>query len=237
MRADVGITGPIYALVSNKVTYKIESLVLPTDVPPENIVSIKWYRDNIHMPQYPGESEWTFILWDVDYPAAGDYHCVVTIRLLDGTLTYAVSNKIHLEIGTEPREIDMTIRSRTNVKLAHDETLILSPTVSCVPTTVDLSFDWTHNGQDFGHSNTLRIIDAKETDFGLYTFKATAIEETGYNPVSQTIEIYVEEIEDEDDTCLKYIHDLRPTRDIGFIWMGYWVIDEILKAKAEGFDW
>lgn len=39
-----------------------------------------------------------------------------------------------------------------------------------------------------------------------------------------------------------YIHDLNPSyhgggRNRGYIWVGYWVIDEIYDALIEGFDW
>ena len=36
------------------------------------------------------------------------------------------------------------------------------------------------------------------------------------------------------DENLKYVHDLNPGRDKGFVWLGWWVMDEIFD---DGFDW
>lgn len=34
-----------------------------------------------------------------------------------------------------------------------------------------------------------------------------------------------------------YIHNLAPTRDCGFTWIGWWILDELQKATDDNFNW
>lgn len=113
----------------------------------------------------------------------------------------------------------------------------LTPTTSLADEST-ATFQWYKNGEELTGSTekSLSITSAEESDSGSYTVKVTFESESVTSaPCVLTVS--------NDDTPSQpvesdwYIHDLRPARDAGFTWIGWWVLDEIQKAQNEGFDW
>ncbi|UPW37898.1 hypothetical protein ESCO10_00116 [Escherichia phage vB_EcoM_ESCO10] len=58
-----------------------------------------------------------------------------------------------------------------------------------------------------------------------------------YAYYNKTLQIVLKAIEEDNSECsVRYIHPLDH-RDSGYIWMGWWVMDEIERATVEGLNW
>lgn len=88
-------------------------------------------------------------------------------------------------------------------------------------------------GEVVSNNELLTINNVNASNSGVYTALVSMEQMGGYTATSETETITI------GNATYKtlYIHDLRPGRDAGYIWMGWWVHDEIKKAQADGFDW
>ena len=118
------------------------------------------------------------------------------------------------------------------------DAVTITPTI--VPADpVGATYQWFKNGQAIdGKTNQSITFDpAAKTDSGVYTVSVTVDSTpTVSTPCVLTVtEGSIDPIEPAVGDW--YIHDLRPGRDRGFTWMGWWVLDEIQTALNEDFDW
>lgn len=225
------IHGPQYAVLTQNVFYEIEVVELPSGSVPDDLV-IEWYRDDIHMPQYPGEDPFKFELYDVGYPAEGHYYALATIGEFS-----AKSNDIYLEIGTKMRQVEVEIQSRTIVYANIGDTVSFAPHCSTIPPYAHRTCYWVHKGQRLGDDEYIDVKILSKDDFGDYDLVTEAWAEGGWLPTTQNNLLRIVQ-KDIPNICEpKYIHDLMPGRDAGFIWVGWWVIDEIYEANLDGFKW
>ncbi|ADG60087.1 Hoc-like head decoration [Acinetobacter phage Acj9] len=118
------------------------------------------------------------------------------------------------------------------------DTVALEPTIT--PDVVEgATFQWFKNGEEIVDKTERSITfePVEQTDSGVYTVSVTVDSEpTVSTPCTLTV---TAEPEPEPDPTASdwYIHDLRPARDRGFTWIGWWVLDEIQTALKEDFDW
>ncbi|ADQ53154.1 Hoc head outer capsid protein [Aeromonas phage 65] len=225
------INGPDYALVGDNVSFVIDSMVLPVG---GILVGIEWYKSGALMPQLPQESPNSFDLYDIDYPAAGVYYARL-IYTKEGSTSYILSNEINFEVGVIPREIDISILSSVDIHVEEGANLTLTPSILVSRNRSTLSYNWIRNGNTISTENTLNKI-VSDSDYGEYNYVVTATKLGAYIPKTETFNIRLfDEIEPE--SCRSYYIVPLHYRSAGFTWVGYWVTDEILKAKNEGFNW
>lgn len=128
------IVGADYAVLASKVTYSIESDSTPT--------SVKWYKDDKEVVQYPGEDIMTLNLFDVGYPAAGTFYAIVTFNGDEYK-----TNEITLVIGETERKVECFINSRKVIEANIGEEVSLAPYCRTVPFNANRSSIWMHNGE------------------------------------------------------------------------------------------
>lgn len=227
MSISVSINGPRYALIGQTVGYD-----LTIDEPVEAVI-IEWYKDDVYVPLLPVEDPLRLNLFDIGYPAAGEYYCVVYDKETGDGFT---SNKIVLEIGTEPRNIQVTVQSRTLIRARIGETITLSPECNVRPPYCNRICRWSKDGVQIGTDEHVQFVIKSDADFGQYILTTTAWA-NGYNTVVKDTALDILPIKDELVCPVIYVHDLKPGRNAGYIWIGWWVLDEIVKANKDGFDW
>lgn len=103
------------------------------------------------------------------------------------------------------------------------------------------TYQWLKNGRNMDSETSLSLIfdSVSQTDQGVYTISVTP-QDTSTTSISTPSVLVVTDNDDienlpVDTSC--YIHNLRPARNHGFMWMGWWILDEIIKANEDGFDW
>lgn len=217
------IVGADYAILASKVTYSVESNLTPT--------SVKWYKNDKEVVQYPGEDMMTLILYDVGYPAAGVFYA---IAIFDGE-EYK-SNEITLEIGESERKVECFVKSRNLIEANIGDEISLAPYCHTVPSSANRSSVWIHNGEQISKDEYISFEIKSESDFGLYELQTEAWAYGSYKPYEGAT--FLEIKQSEEKVCpFIYLHDLMPGRNAGFIRIGWWVYDEILKANDDGFKW
>ena len=225
------ITGPDYALVGDVASFVIDSMVLPVN---GVLVGIEWYRSGVLMPQLPEENPNTFDLYDIDFPAAGIYYARATYTK-EGIISYMLSNEINFEVGVIPREIDISILSSVDIHVEQGTNLHLTPSILVSRNNSKLNYSWIRNGTTISTENTLDKT-VSDSDYGEYNYVVTATKLGAYLPKTKTFNItLLDEVEPE--LCEYYYIIPLEYRNAGFTWIGYWVTDEILKAKKDGFNW
>lgn len=218
----ITIVGADYAILGSKVTYYVNSETVPT--------LVKWYKNDTEVVQYQGEDFMSLNLFDVGYPAAGDFYAVVTI---DGE-EYK-TNHITLVIGTEERKVECFVKSRSIIAAKPGEEIALAPYCHTVPSNANRTSVWLHKGKEISTDEFINFKIESDEDYGLYELKTEAWAYGSYLPYSG--ETLLEIIPSENLCPFIYIHDLNPGRDAGFIQIGYWVFDEIIKALDDKFKW
>ncbi|ASD52093.1 Hoc-like head decoration [Pseudomonas phage PspYZU05] len=76
-----------------------------------------------------------------------------------------------------------------------------------------------------------------ESDYGEYDLKVSVMAHGGFIPSEVNVTVFIEPQGDSNMACERYVHDLKPARNKGFAWIGWWVVDEIALANKDGFDW
>lgn len=231
------IDGPRYALVSQTVAYQT-TFVLPPRMAVDD-VEIKWYKNNIHLPQNPTEDPLSFYLYDVGYPAEGTYYAMITNKI---TGVINKSNEIYLEIGTEDRGVVLDVTTRRYILANIGETVALRPVCKISPEYAKRTCTWWRNGIELSPDEDIDIPINSEADYGFYTLKSVGTAPGAYTPAYQELEV---EIHPRDSlVCpLIYDHNLNPElpygggRDACYMWLGWWVWDEILESVLAGYDW
>lgn len=229
------IHGARYAVLGENVYFDINEIELPVGIPPSELV-IKWYKNDVSIPQYEWESQTRLDLYDVGYPAEGNYSAVATAGEY-----VAHSNSIYLEIGTELRQCSVDIKSRRFVEANIGDSISFAPVCTTVPDYAHRECVWYHNNKALGPDEYIDVKVEDLSDYGDYELRTHVWAHGGYKPAN--VETILTIIPSKDTTCPSiYLHDLNGGplgggRNKGYIWVGYWVIDEIIDAIIEGFDW
>lgn len=227
--------GPRYALIGENVTYNLDAVELPPNVSPDEVV-ITWYKDGKIIKQYDWENQWTLNLYDIGYPAEGTYY---SIALLNDGEFIARSNEIYLEIGTEYRQVHVTVTSRTIIEADIGDTINLKPKCIVQPSFAHYIMQWSRNNTDIGTEDGRCSIQINsDDDYGTYSLKTTAFAHGGFLDANKIDVLRIVPRGVIEETCPNiHIHELKPGRDAGYLELGYWVLDEIFQANKDGFDW
>lgn len=100
----------------------------------------------------------------------------------------------------------------------------------------DYRFVWFKDGIDIGQGPTISL-PVNSNSGGRYYFIVHSRIDDKITRRSETHAVTLDGVLPPEPTGIKYIHDLMPGRDRGYIWMGWWVHDEITQALIEGFNW
>lgn len=163
----------------------------------------------------------------------GTYACTVTTNSDPVTKTYVVGIA----------EIAVSIAAHGETFVISDEKFTLGGIVDVVYTpegdhaSYNVAYQWLKDGSNAsGTSTELNYMKtAASGDSGAYTLKVTVtgkgqtIEKTS-EPITVTVK---EKVPCE---AKMFIHAL-PHRNTSFMWIGYWVLDELKKLKEESTDW
>lgn len=232
------IQGAHYAVVGEKyVNYYVDVIDLPAGVDPAG-VKITWYKNGVIMPLYPWEDQMDWYLQDVGYPAAGEYYAIAEV---DGFV--ARSNTIELEIGAHYREIKLTVNSRTRVEAEIGDIVTFVPECLVQPDFILRDCVWTKGGVQLGEDEFISVPINSDDDYGVYNLHTTAYSRSGYIPINQVNPLEIVKPGTYDGVCpFIYLHDLNGIslgggRNKGYIWMGWWVIDEVMAAVKDQFNW
>lgn len=234
------IQGAHYAIVGEKyVNYFVETMDLPAGVDPAG-VKITWYKDGNEMEFYDWEDKTDWFLYDVDFPAAGNYYAIAEV---DGYT--ARSNTIELEIGREYREIKLVVNSRTRVEANIGDVVTFAPECIVDPPYILRDCIWTRGGVELGPDEFISVPITDASAYGTYNLHTNAYSRSGFIPINQVNPLEIVPVGSGIvcDTPMK-IHDLNwqieelgGGRDRGYVWVGWWVMDEIIDAMIEGFKW
>lgn len=167
-----------------------------------------------------------------------------------GTYNYKIYSKVDPSISktspnhvftvkTEETPVSVTLPKAKNINVG--DTLSITSTVT--PLIGTESFQWFKNGSAISGqtSKDLVINSAAKTDSGSYTLSVKP-EGAGTPTVSMPCVVVVSDKVTPPDPKPPidldyYVHDLNPARDHGFMWIGWWVLDELQTAVNDGFDW
>lgn len=166
--------------------------------------------------------------------AGGDYTYKI-ISKVDSTISK--TSPVHKFKIKEETPVSVTLPATKSLKVG--EKLELTPTITPADD-VDTKFQWMKNGSAIvgKTTKTLTIEAVAKSDSGIYTVSVTdQSTPTVSTPCVLTVRDDVTPPDPEPIEGDWYIHDLRPGRDRGFTWMGWWVLDEIQKAINDDFDW
>lgn len=217
------IVGADYAILTSKVTYSIKSNSTPS--------SVRWYKNDKEVVQYQGEDPLNLELYDVGYPAAGTYYAIVGFNGEEYK-----TNEITLVIGEVERKVECFIKSRELIEANIGDKISLAPYCHTEPSDAIRTSVWMHNGNQISQDEYISFDIKDESAFGVYELKTTAWAYGSYEPYEGTLLLEIKQ-SNEKDCPIIYIHSLLPARNIGFIRIGWWVYDEILKSIEDGVRW
>lgn len=180
-----------------------------------------------------GAEAQTYQITELAPEKIGTYVCTVTTSSDPVTKTYVVGIA----------EIAVSIAAHGETFVISDEKFTLGGIVDVVYTPegdhsgYSVAYQWLKDGSNAsGTSTELNYMKtAASGDSGAYTLKVTVsgkgqtIEKTS-DPITVTVK---EKVSCE---AKMFIHAL-PHRNTSFMWIGYWVLDELKKLKTDGTDW
>lgn len=234
------IDGPRYELLEANVIF-FANFILPPGLTPAD-VEITWYKNNVLVPQLPTENQFQLELWKVGFPAAGTFYAVLTVTATGETVK---SNEIELEIGKVPRRIVLDVTSRRLIYVNIGETVSFRPTCKIEPTYATRTCKWYRNGEELSPDEDIDILIDDASKYGPYVLKSTGTCEGAFIPASEEL---IVEIKPRNagpgQVCpLIYDNDLNAYlpygggRNEAYMWIGWWVWDEIREAVRLGEDW
>lgn len=199
-------------------------------------VKIQWYKNDVLVDLLPEENPFKLDLYDIGYPAEGVYSARATVI---STGTTAMSNSIRLEIGAEYKQCTVSIKSRSVVEANIGDTVSFAPVCVAYPDYAHRECLWFHNGKQLGPDEYIDVKIESDSDYGEYDLQTRVWAHGGWKEAD--VNTYLDIVPKNDPNPIictdQYIHDLNPGRNAGYVWAGWWVIDEILEASIEGFDW
>lgn len=229
------IDGPDYEIMNSNFEYDLTLVSIPVELQGKDYsVHITWYKNDKAISLY--KDKYSLKLYDAEGPASGSYRAE-TILTFDGTEYTSSSNTITLQMGTEPRQIDAEVQGIDSVYLCNTgESVSLNPEVITNVNNPTITCSWYKGNELVGDSKVMSINGVTEEAQGDYLYQTTVSKRGAYIPVNRSVQFKIAVIKQIECKPI-YIHDLEPARDRGFIQVGWWVIDEIIKANNDGFNW
>ena len=222
--SDVYLKGTDYIISGQTVTFEVMNYVS------NGMLTVSWFKNGIWFEDTSKQTNpLEFTLYNAEAPAAGTYYATI----FDGTGT-TKTDSITLEVGTEYRTPQISVAMTKDFSASLGQTLTINPICTITPSSCSHSCSWSKDGETVSNTNSLSLNLTELSDFGTYDHLTEVQANGGYQAASLLTSINVVALSSFD---VKYIHDLRPARDAGFIWIGWWVIDEINKAVKDKFDW
>lgn len=235
--------GPHYAKIGQDITFDLSEVALPPNIHPDDI-KITWYKNLELVPQESFETMWTLNMWDVGYPAEGEYYALLEVI---STGEVARTNIIPLEIGPDWKIPIIEYETRKIIEVPIGATVNFAPRCIVLPTWIHKNCIWTRHGVQLGEDEQLSITIEDESYYGIYTLSTTAYSHGGYSELHSSIDVEIVKPRVPDIVCRDiYAHDLNQIesmshlgggRDCAYMWIGWWVYDEIVEALIEGFEW
>lgn len=232
MKPDVSITGP--AEVKEDDNVELIAIIEPQEVADQ-------YR-----------FEWTFKGKKVgieklyDFRASDDTVGEYQVKAINKSNPDIVITTSHVIALVDVPDITPVIKidmpKQANYEVG--DTIALVSFVTVTPDVGTKSYSWTKDGQpilsDAADMQIFRKENAQEVDAGKYELTVTV---SGKGVITTSAKAVVlvgvgtNIPQPPSSNGVRYIHDLNPGRDRGYIWLGWWVHDEINDALIEGFDW
>ncbi|QOI66379.1 capsid and scaffold protein [Erwinia phage FBB1] len=230
----IRIDGPDYELIGSDFEYNIIVESIPDEFQGQNYsLSYTWYKNNKEISLYKNKE--TLKLYDAEGPASGSYRVDVAISFNDQVQS-ASSESIFLEMGTEPRQIIIDVDNINDMSVTLGDDIEIIPSISTNVKYPIISAQWKKNNNLYSSDASIKIENITPDNEGEYQLDIKVSAKGAYIPAeySKIIGIYIQR----EIICKpRYIHDLRPARNKGFIQVGWWVIDEINEANKLGINW
>ncbi|QPI13309.1 outer capsid protein [Salmonella phage vB_SalM_ABTNLsp5] len=233
--------GPHYAQIGQDITFDLSEILLPPNIHPDDI-HIAWYKDYKLIPKLDSENPWTLNLWDVGYPAEGEYYCLLGVM---STGEMYRTNRIQLEIGEELRDPIIRYETRRRIEVPIGGRVRFAPHCIVEPSWLHRKCVWLREGIQLGTDEQFSLTVEDASYYGIYTLATTAFSHGGYRETYASIDI--ELVPPKTSECKDiYVHDLNQYehlkhlgggRNGAYMWIGWWVHDEIIEALIEGFEW
>lgn len=220
---------------SDKVPYAQNVEITPVIVNKASaapISGLTWYQDDVEIQsQSPNK-----LIFQTRKVGQHKYKCEATV----------INADFEPQTKTFVKEIDIEtvnaeIKSRCFISpkpltIKIDEPLPYAVTVQGEPAGSTFTYEWKVDDEVVSTESSYEF---KGTEKKRYTVSVSVkIENTGYDSVTvadtTTVDV-VDELPLPGDS-IRYVHPL-PHRHAGFIWCGYWALDEIQKAVKAGIDW
>ncbi|QDH49239.1 capsid vertex protein [Pantoea phage Phynn] len=240
MSSNLTISGPHYQIYHSSFSLTANHFVAAF---PGSTFLYEWTRNGVTVAKRYGEKGTDVLtLTDAEAPAAGSYRVKVTIAYAN-TTSSSQSDPFILEMGPDYRDTEIKIDNLPpKVEVKPGDTLTLSPKISSFPAAQETEYRWEKDDLPIiGDGSELSVPITGPSEKGRYSLFVIARPDPAagsYRAAETAYHVDVEvDLEPYNDNVDYHIHDLRPTRNRGFLYMGYWVIDEIMKAKSEGFEW
>ncbi len=234
--------GPHYAQIGQDITFDLSEISLPVNIHPDDI-HVAWYKDVVLIPKLDSENPWTLNLWDVGYPAEGEYYALLGVK---STGEMYRTNRIQLEIGEELREPTIQFKTRLYIEVPIGGQVHFAPQCIVEPTWVHRKCVWLRNGIQIGTDEQFSLTVEDDSYYGTYTLSTTAFSHGGYKETTALIDIQLVPPSTTIECKDIYVHDLNQYEHLShlsggrnkvYMWIGWWVHDEILEALIEGFEW
>lgn len=222
--SEVYLKGTDYIISGQTVTFEVMNYVS------NGMLTVSWYKNGIWFADTSKQSNpLEFTLYNAEAPAAGTYYA----SIFDGTGT-TKTDSITLEVGTEYKTPSVSVVMTRDFTGSIGQTLTINPVCTVIPSSCSHSCSWSKDGQLVSETNSLNLVLEDDSDFGTYEHLTEVQANGGYQATSLLTSVLISNNNQDPDI---YIHDLRPARNSGYVWMGWWVYDEILKAQKDKFDW
>lgn len=198
------------------------------------VYTLHWYKDGLAVVD-PIPNDMKLTIEKAHYPEdEGLYYCIVSVHVPGYEPATVESNKIDLTILTD---IELVAR------LYSDNAIINKGETASIKIgfqanrPVNPTWKWHHKDGTLLQENGTELMVSPTVTTTYYAIAYPGYGE-GIQRPTMTNEFTIEVIEPSVDTdCDIYIHPLMPGRQGGFLWVGWWVIDEINQAIKDGFDW
>jgi hypothetical protein len=226
------ITGPSVVDEGDIVQFQAISEVITPGVIPT--FTIQWFKDGFPITDqnYPD-----LTIEGVTYPKDEGNYQAVTVASAHGYMpAISRSNIIHLKVLTNLDLVARVFPVSLNIKPGQLAQLRVE-FISDQPAgqTWKWYVDGIHN-PSLDNQMDISVPQAKEQ----VTYQVYAVPDPTLGlPIEVQSNIVTISVKDTPDPVQGdvYIHPLMPGRRGGFLWVGWWVIDEIEEAVKDGFDW
>lgn len=184
-------------------------------------IQVQWLKDD---KPIKGATNPTLTIKDTDENAVGSYKAVLTSGEATTTTNAA-------KITLTPHDKIKSIESPEGeiLKPGHEPHALTAKVVPVNPQD-PVTYQWYKNDQVIQNetSATLNITGTQHGDLDKYYAKATV--------AGQTVQTRTAIVANTKATAKYYIHPL-PARKAAFMWIGFWVLDEIEQAEKRGINW